>query len=59
MFLTPLLIIGIALFIAYLFFNGDNKLNLKRESPSDIAKMRYAKGEITKEELDIICENIK
>jgi uncharacterized membrane protein len=58
MFLTPLLLIGLVIFIAYMFLNSNSKFNLKSESPDDIARKRYARGEITREEFDIIKNKI-
>jgi len=47
-----LLIIGIALLIARLFRHSDKWNSNDEETPLDILKKRYAKGEIDKEEFE-------
>jgi len=56
-------LIGIILIIAgEVSFRGKTKIHYTKElgnSPLDILEKRYAKGEITKEELDEMKENLK
>ncbi|MDF0534925.1 SHOCT domain-containing protein [Shewanella sp. A32] len=45
--------------IVWLLFSAKSyRSNTSEETPLDIAKKRYAKGEITKEELDEIKRNL-
>jgi putative membrane protein len=55
MMLLWVVIIGFVLW-ALISPKGNQLIN--RESPLDIAKKRYAKGEITQEELDEIKHNL-
>ena len=58
-----LILIVIAGVIIYFFINrgkaNSNSINATRESPTDILKKRYAKGEITKEEFDRLKSEIE
>jgi putative membrane protein len=52
-FIGLLLIIGIALFIARLYHHSDKRRNSdNEETPLEILKKRYARGEIDKEEFE-------
>lgn len=58
-----LILIIVAGIIIYFVFNQnkfpDNSKNASKESPTDILKRRYAKGEITKEELETLKKEIE
>ena len=53
----------IAAVIIYFFFNLSKRngkpIDSEKESPTEILKRRYAKGEITKEEFDRIKKEIE
>jgi len=55
--------IVIAAVIIYLVFNlskrNENSIDSAEQSPTEILKRRYAKGEITKEEFDRIKREIE
>ena len=48
---------GVALLVGYLVRNA-NSVAPSREVPIDILKARYARGEITKEEFDMIKRDL-
>ncbi|MDA3813974.1 MAG: SHOCT domain-containing protein [Candidatus Cloacimonetes bacterium] len=54
MFLLPLLII----IIIYFIFKDKIDINKTEKSPLDILKLRYAKGEISKDEFDEMKQNL-
>jgi len=60
MWLILIVIVGIVL---YFVFNQSkrtgNQIGPKRETPMEILKRRYAKGEITKEEFDELKKDIE
>lgn len=55
MMLLWIVIIGVVL---WLLFSPKGTSLVQRETPLEIAKKRYAKGEITREELDNIKQNL-
>ncbi|WP_317918204.1 SHOCT domain-containing protein [Vibrio sp. MACH09] len=55
MMLLWIVIIG---FVLWVIFSPKGASLVQRETPLDIAKKRYAKGEITREELDNIKQNL-
>ena len=58
-----LIFLAAAVAIIYFIFKGDNsgdrRMILPDESPLDILKKRYARGEITKEEYDRLKRDIE
>ncbi len=58
MFITTLALLGLLVFFAYGFAKNKKILDGKTGSAFDIAKMRYAKGEISKEEFETIKADI-
>ena len=56
MMLWPILLIG---FIIYFFYTKDKEKNTEKETPLDILKRRYAKGEISKEEFEEMKKDLK
>jgi putative membrane protein len=58
MITTTLILLGLVLFFAYGFAKNKKILDGKTGSAFDIAKIRYAKGEISKEEFEIIKADI-
>ena len=62
MFMWLILIVIAAVIIYFVINRGKTtgrSINTTRESPSDILKKRYAKGEITKEEFDRLKSDIE
>lgn len=57
MWIFWIIIVSLIIFLAIKYYNGSLNIN-KKETPLDIAKKRYARGEITKEELDEIKKNL-
>ncbi|WP_435328194.1 SHOCT domain-containing protein [Vibrio hannami] len=55
MMLLWIVIIG---FVLWVIFSPKGASQVQQETPLDIAKKRYAKGEITLEELDNIKQNL-
>ncbi|MDA0146693.1 SHOCT domain-containing protein [Vibrio sp. RW] len=55
MMLLWIVVIGVVLWV---IFSPKGGSLMQRETPLDIAKKRYAKGEITREELDNIRQNL-
>jgi len=53
-----LVILGIIYFVKLIVGIGDRKGGTKDETPLDILKKRYAKGEITKEEFERIKDDL-
>jgi putative membrane protein len=53
MWLIPIIVI-----VLLVFFLRNNTSQSKNETPLDILKKRYAKGEITKEQFDEMKKNI-
>ena len=49
MWILFLVILGFAIFFAVKYFRGGKQEFFKKEIPLDALKLRYAKGEITKE----------
>lgn len=62
MFMWLILIIFVVVIVYFVFERSKktgNKDRLSGESPTDILKKRYAKGEITKEEFETIKRDIE
>jgi len=62
MFIMPIMMIVVALIVIYfLFGRGNCSLNSQNrdESALDIAKKRYAKGEIKKEEFEVLRKDLE
>ena len=54
-----LIIIGVVLLVIWAVRRlSTNQLTPPRDSACEIARIRYAKGEITKEEYDEICQRL-
>ncbi len=47
-----LIVIGVLIYFIIHFAKSRNAIGFSNDTPSDILKKRYAKGEITKEEFD-------
>ncbi len=62
MWIFPFVGIGVMLVMMFFVFNRGNFKNMysdeKSDSPLDILKKRYAKGEITKEEFEEIKKDL-
>ncbi len=54
-----LVLLGIAIYFIVKNVNFKNGIGLAKESPLDILKKRYAKGEITKEEFDRVKKELQ
>lgn len=54
-----LVIVAIVYLVRYFFARGGPVNGQSRETPLDILKKRYAKGEITKEQYDRMKEDLK
>lgn len=51
-------IIGLAIYLILKINNQNNKLNSTKDSPLDILKKRYAKGEISEKEFKEMKNNL-
>ena len=58
MFMGWLFFVGLIGLVIYLFFRSPEQRSGSKETPLDILKKRYAKGEINKEEFDRIKKDI-
>jgi putative membrane protein len=58
MLITTLVLLGFLGFFAYGYIKNKNIMDGKAESAFDIAALRYAKGEISKEEFETIKADI-
>jgi putative membrane protein len=52
MWLTVLVLVGVGIYLLLRVFKSKGSYSSITETPSDILKQRYAKGEIDKEEFD-------
>ena len=57
--ILTLILLGLLVFFAVKYFKNANKGSLNKENPYDILKMRYAKGEISKETFDSMKKDIE
>ena len=53
-----LLLFGLIALVVISFFGQGNQLNNPEESPLEIAKRRYAKGEISKEAFEALKKDL-
>jgi len=58
MFILWILLLGVIVWLIFSLKNAKQNQNSQQESALDIAKKRYANGEITKAELDEIKRNL-
>lgn len=56
--IVSLVILGALLFFAVKYFKSNGQLTGKAESPLEVLKVRYAKGEITKEEFESLKKDL-
>jgi putative membrane protein len=58
MWIITLLVFGSLIFFAVKYFSNRRGAVSKKENPLDILKVRFAKGEITREEFDTMKKNV-
>jgi putative membrane protein len=58
MMLVIIILLGLLIFFAIKFFRNTKGVATKTENPVEILKMRFAKGEITKEVFDNIKKDM-
>ena len=57
--IVGILFIIATVYIIYWLFAGKGSLSLKRETPFDILKVRYARGEITKKQFESMKQELE
>jgi putative membrane protein len=58
MWITTIIVIALLAFFGIKLFKLKNPDAASKQTPLDIAKSRYARGEITKEQLDILKKDL-
>jgi putative membrane protein len=58
MWITTIIVIALLAFFGVKYFQTRNSDPARTESPLDIAKSRYARGEITKEQFDALKKDL-